>query len=318
MSYDDFMRIARPLMISMAITSLTATAAFAVPPSSGTARQIANAVAISPKISKVTPKVLAAIPYSTYDWGKKLFPPRTNLGCATTTQCVFGSKQSKMTVVLFGDSHASMWVPALAPIARANHFKLIVIWLATCHVADVNVQYEPFGFGTIPHYFDGCNTWLTKQIATIRSLHPKLVLLGERTTLVGHADKTPFTSAAWHDGLVRTITRLKTPTTRVAIFEDLFWGNNLPGPCLSMNLKSVQRCATSYTNPTVTGHQVAERKAARDTNTTFIPTHQWFCTTKTCSPVIGDYIPKRDQTHVSASYAQYLTTVIETALKPLL
>ena len=300
----------------MAITSFAATAALAGTPPSGTARQVANAVAISPNILKVTPGVRAAIPHSIGDWITRIYPVSSNPGCITTTQCVFGAKSSKTTVVLFGDSHAAQWLPALAPIASANHFKLIVIWRASCHVADVNVQYETLGFGF--NGFDYCNTWLGEQIATIGRLHPKLVLLGERTSQIGNADQTPFTYDAWHDGLVRTISRLKTPTTRVAIFEDIFWSNVIPGECLSINLQSVQSCATSYTNPTVTGQQVAEESVARDTKTTFIPTHQWFCTTKTCSPVVGDYITKIDQGHASVSYVQYLTTVIRAALKPLL
>ncbi len=308
------MRVLRPITISLAITCFAATAALAVTPPSGTASQVATAVANSPKILKVSPKVLAAIPNSSQDTVARIYPISSNPGCDTATQCVFGSANSKTTVVLFGDSHASQWLPALAPIALANHFKLIVIWHASCHIAEVNVQYEPLGFQD----FDFCNTWLPQQIATIANLHPNLVLLGERTALIGDANQHSFSSAAWHDGLVSTITRLKTATTRVAIFEDLIWGNVRPGQCLSMNLNKVQSCATSYTNPTVTGHQLAEKNAARDTNTIFIPTHQWFCTTKTCSAVVGDYITKFDQGHASASYVQYLKTVIQTAVKPLL
>ena len=310
------MRVLRPLGIGVAAISFATTTVLAATPPSGTARQVASAVAISPTISKVTPKVRAAIPHSISDWITRIYPVSSNPGCITTTQCVFGPKSAKTTVVLFGDSHAAQWLPALAPLASANHFKLIVLWRASCHVADVNVQYETLGFGF--NGFDYCNTWLTQQIAVIGSLHPKLVLLGERTSQVGHADQTPFTSEAWHDGLVRTISRLKTPTTRVALFEDLFWGETIPGECLSVNLLSVQSCATSFTSPTVTGQQAAEENAARDTNTTFIPTHQWFCTTKTCAPVVGDYITKIDQGHASVSYVQYLTTVIKAAIKPLL
>ncbi len=308
------MRVLRPIVISAAITAFAASAALAATPPSGTASQVAAAVASSPKILKVTPKVLAAIPNSSQDTVARIYPVSSNPGCDTATQCVFGSTNSKTTVVLFGDSHASHWLPALAPIALANHFKLVVIWHASCHVAEINVQYEPLGFQD----FDFCNTWLPQQIATITSLHPKLVLLGERTALIGDANQHSFSSAAWRAGLVSTISRLKTAKTRVAIFEDLIWSDARPGQCLAMNLKRVQSCATSYTNPTVTGQQLAEQNAARDTNTTFIPTHQWFCTAKTCSPVIGDYITKFDQGHASATYVQYLKTVIQTAIQPLL
>ncbi|CAB4867339.1 unannotated protein [freshwater metagenome] len=314
MSYHEAMRVVRLLALSLCITGFTTTAALAGTPPRGTAKQVATAVANSPKIVKLTPKLLAALPAASKDTVSRIYPVSTNPGCDTTRRCVFGSTTSKTTVVLFGDSHASQWLPALAPIALENHFKLIVIWHASCHVANVNVQYEPLGYQD----FDFCNTWLPRQIAAIKKLRPKLVLLGERTAQIGDAKQKPFTSTAWRDGLVSTITRLKTSTTQVAILEDLPWSDMNPGPCLSLNVKNVQSCGNSYTKPAFKGQQVAERNAARLTRAGFIPTHQWFCTKKTCSPVVGDYITKWDPGHASATYVQYLTAVIATALKPLL
>ena len=315
MPYNAFMRIFRPIAISVALTGLAATAALAGTPPSGTASQVANAVASSPKIVKVTPKVLAAIPNSATDTMSRMYPGTGNPGCDTAVQCVFGSTTSKKTVVLFGDSHASHWLAALAPIALENHFKLILIWHGGCHVADVDVRYEPVG---PVEGFDFCNSWLQTQIATIKALKPNLVLLGERTTLIGDLNQAPFTSEAWRAGLASTITALKTPSTRVAIFEDIPRGNVWPGQCLALNLKSVQSCASPYPNNAFLGQQLAERNAAQETSTVFIATHQWFCTTKTCSPVVGDYITKWDQGHAAATYVRYLKTVISTAIKPLL
>jgi hypothetical protein len=104
----------------------------------------------------------------------------------------------------------------------------------------------------------------------------------------------------------------------VAIFEDIPRGNVWPGQCLALNLKRVQSCASPYPNNAFLGQQLAERNAAQETSTVFIATHQWFCTTKTCSPVVGDYITKWDQGHAAATYVRYLKTVISTAIKPLL
>jgi hypothetical protein len=309
------MRIVRPIAVSIAITGFTATAALASTPPSGTASQVANAVANSPKIVKATPKVIAAIPNSATDTMAKMYPGTGNPGCDTAVQCVFGSTSSKKSVVLFGDSHAAQWLPAMVPIALENKFKLILIWHAGCHVADVDVRYEPVG---PVEGFDFCNSWLQTQIATIKALKPNLVLLGERTALIGDINASPFTSAVWRAGLASTITALKTPSTRVAIFEDIPFGNVWPGQCLALNLQNVQSCSHPYPNNAFLGQQLAEQDAARGTKTVFISTHQWFCTTKTCSPVVGDYITKWDQGHASASYARYLKTVINTAVKPLL
>ncbi len=309
------MRVLRLGAITLAVIGLLATQAYAGAPPSGTASQVASAVASSPKIMKVNSTILSALPGAATDTVAGVLPISSNPGCDTISQCVFGSSTSSTTVVLFGDSHAAQWLPALAPVAIASHFKLIVLWHAGCHVADVNVQYEPLGPA---EGFDFCTTWLTHEIASIAALHPRLVLLGERTTMIGDANKAPFTTTVWRAGLVSTISQIKTTTTKVATFEDLPWGNVMPGQCLSIHLSSVQSCASPYPNRAFSGQQVAEKNAALDTKTTFIATHQWFCTATSCSPIVGNYVTKWDQGHASASYVQYLTSVIAAVVKPLL
>ena len=46
------------------------------------------------------------------------------------------AKTAKKTVVLYGDSHANMWLPAFEPIARAHHWKLVLFTKPGCPPED--------------------------------------------------------------------------------------------------------------------------------------------------------------------------------------
>ena len=281
----------------------------------GTAAEVAAAVKQSTSITKVSPQIAAQLAGALDDTVAKDFPQAANPGCDTVTACVFGLKTSKRTLVLFGDSHASMWLPALAGIATQAKVRLVLVWHAGCHVADLTVTYEPPG--PIGGY-DYCMSWLPQQVAAIKSLKPSSILISERTAQVYGAGNTLFTKRQWQDGLVRTLSQLATKGIKIGILEDLPWSNELPGICLSIHSTAVQQCGTTNPNPTNTGHQVAEKAAALATHTLFMPTHQWFCNRTVCSPIIGNFITKWDQGHVSATYARYLSAVLATAVKPLL
>jgi hypothetical protein len=71
-------------------------------------------------------------------------------------------------------------------------------------------------------------------------------------------------------------------------------------------------------NPKEKGLEAAELAAAKAAKSTYINPTSWLCTTKRCSPVIGNYIAYWGADHVSVTYSRYLSTVMGTALtKPL-
>jgi SGNH domain (fused to AT3 domains) len=58
--------------------------------------------------------------------------------------CVYGNRSSEITVVLFGDSHAMQWFPALNRIAKERDWRLLGLTKATCPPAEVHI-YNGFG-----------------------------------------------------------------------------------------------------------------------------------------------------------------------------
>ncbi len=301
----------------------------------GTASQVAAAVAASPKnnsISKANAATIGAAANGYFDW-----PWATGLkfkgkdGCVALTDCVSGATTSKNTIVLYGDSHASMWLPAIAPWAKANNYKLVLLWAKGCPIVNLGNNYSILG-GDNAYYGNGgvlsasqCNTFRNNSIAEINSIHPKLVILGERTAqIVNTQSNTLFSTQKWSTELVTTINKINSPKTKVALLEDIPYLKQDVIRCISIHSSAVQGCSVSYPNtqPMVnglpgTGQQDAESQSASKTGATLVKTIPLMCTAnnKTCSPIINGDISYYDISHVSTTYAIWVSGVLTSEIQ---
>jgi hypothetical protein len=240
--------------------------------------------------------------------------PFTKDGCASLTQCDFADKTSSKVIVLFGDSHAAMWLPALLPLATRDDYKVILLFSLGCPAADVTIWNK--GTGT---NYTACNTARSGDINRINALKPRVVLLASRSAQSKSSAKRFFTNAQWEAGLEKTIMLLKPSRAKLVVIGDITLLNVVPPRCLAAYPTSVQKCSTANPNPIRhnQGHQAAEKAAAAATKTLYVNTMPWLCT-KTCSPVIGSMLAYSDQWHVTVTYATYLSTVFGDGIKKLL
>ena len=59
-----------------------------------------------------------------------------NYGETKSGYCTYGNKSSNKTIVLYGDSHAAQWFPALEKLATARGFKLVSLTKSACPAVD--------------------------------------------------------------------------------------------------------------------------------------------------------------------------------------
>jgi hypothetical protein len=229
---------------SLAVALLAGVAdAAAKLPKPATAGQVAARVAASTSIERLPTGLVPPLGELPSD------QPRAYYGvagreCDGMTSCVFGDRSSRTTVVLFGDSHAMMWLPALVPVALADHVRLVLTWRPGCPAATVTV-WDPVDHSVAT----GCNVWRAAQLHVIAAAHPFLVLLASRTSNIPGAGNRPTTDAAWQAGLEQTISALKSPTTRVAVIGDITALDADAATCLAAYPTSVQRCSVPNPNP---------------------------------------------------------------------
>jgi hypothetical protein len=197
-----------------------------------------------------------------------------------------------------------MWLPAIAPDASVLKVKLILVWNPACPVIDTTLV-TPY-----------CQSFRSAMVPQIRAIHPALVLLADRTSDVVAPNGKPITTAQWQKGMTETIDAIRSASTKVAVIGDVTQFNESVPVCLSQHPTAVQKCSVPYANPTTQPHFTAEQAAAQATKAPYIATKGWLCTA-TCSGVVGNMVVYFDAGHVSSSYAEYLSGVWKTVLKPL-
>ena len=85
--------------------------------------------------------------------------------------CEFGKLDSTKTVVLYGDSHAAQWFPALNKLADEKGFKLVNLTKSACpSIAVTRASVGAF-------QMKNCEEWRSSAISRIAVMKPDLVIL---------------------------------------------------------------------------------------------------------------------------------------------
>ncbi len=128
-------------------------------------------------------------------------------GCLYPTneirECAFGVADSRTTIVLFGDSLAGQWAPAINAIAVARGWRLVTLLKAACSPADILTRNGRQ---------DDCALWRGKAIRRIVELRPAIVVVS-----CSRLYPTYFGYEAWRDGFRRTLETLAQAKSRIVV-----------------------------------------------------------------------------------------------------
>ena len=105
---------------------------------------------------------------STFDWGGKV----EKSSCIATLPeskenvCTLGDPKAGRLMVVYGDSHAAMWLPAFNWIATTDHWRLVVLSKPYCPAVALTIANPPeLGSANSPDTVcDHWHTWATSWI----------------------------------------------------------------------------------------------------------------------------------------------------------
>jgi peptidoglycan/LPS O-acetylase OafA/YrhL len=228
------------------------------------------------------------------------------------TPCAYGDLTSPTTVVIFGDSHAGHWFPALEKIALARQWKLVVVIKSACSAADALIYID-----ALKRQFDECTQWRTAAWQRIRSLRPTMVIMastaegGEILHVTGDQD------VAWTKAWTTSMDAVSGPGTKVYFINDTPWHGTVVPECLSAHLDDPQACARSRQDAIL----MPKRRqmviaAAKARGVTIIDPLPWFCTTSACPVIIGNVLVYKDRHHISTVYSRLLAPLLSAELTP--
>jgi len=204
-------------------------------------------------------------------------------GATSARVCEFGDTRARRRLVVLGDSHALMWMPALVPLALRYHWRLVPLIKAGCVPAVT-------GSGS-------CAAWYRWALARVQRLRPRAVVLSQSWSGWGRDGVVEALSLELHD--------LAPLTPRLVVIEDLPSRDRATLDCLLARRATLGSCAYRVT-PAQAATYASVRREVRAARAAYVGTLRWLCVRGLCPAVVGTIVTYRDKSHVTTTYARQL------------
>ena len=216
--------------------------------------------------------------------------------------CRLGDTSSRNSIVVFGDSHAQMWMPTILNMAERDHWVVLPLVKVSC----------------IPRTWleskTTCGAWYRWARRKATALHPDVTLI------IGSWSNTWAPSRAIR--AVKALTTATTPASRKVIVMDDPPGQTVdPTDCLLDSNSTMKTCSSRQTRTQASTSAAIGANAGKQ-RAGFLKTRGWFCAptesrprTILCPLVVNQTITHVDRGHVSKTYALELAQPFRAAFR---
>jgi peptidoglycan/LPS O-acetylase OafA/YrhL len=236
--------------------------------------------------------------------------------CSTTSarhavrNCVYGAgsnpdgsprrdvEPDRPVVVLFGDSHAMHWFPAINAWAKSRGLALVPLTRSGCPPTEA-----PTSAGTY-----NCNAWRKEALARLAELHPVLTVVSGTTGTPlklggmrvvpreGHAD-------LWVDPTARMLDEVKARSQAILYVGDVPRPGFSVPDCLAAHRWAPSPCARPLADVMPATIRSAERQVGALAAVPFLDPSDWLCPDAECDWMAGDRVGWVDFQHLTSSAA---------------
>jgi peptidoglycan/LPS O-acetylase OafA/YrhL len=239
-----------------------------------------------------------------------------DFGTTESPPCVYGDPNSPTTAILFGDSHAAQWLPALQRIAAANDWRLESLTKSGCPPVPLTVWNAPLN-----RSYRECDQWRRNALQRIEAEHPAYLFVAsarDYQVVDDQGNPQPFDASLpqWSDALEHVLTRLHAAAERTVMFAETPRFDTDPVECLARHAR-VDACTDPASQHIDADYSQLESTAASAASVDLISANDWLCPDGVCPLVMGRYLIYRDTTHVTATFMEILAARLEWALASL-
>ena len=226
--------------------------------------------------------------------------------------CFFGEiSQPRSTMVLFGDSHAAQWFPALLEIAEIQHWRLATIIKPGCTPLSIRED-------TTPRMEWVCEEWRHAAIGDIEQLRPELVIVTSASRHPGADGNRIEDTRIWEQGARDTFAALAKEGEKVRFIRDTPYADyDVPGCLAQAEWDGHTQCTAPASAAVLSpGIYAAEARAAQDfSNVKVLDLSDRMCGPDRCYLEAGGQVIYRDADHLTASFSRSLAAVLFQRLK---
>nr|WP_313777188.1 acyltransferase family protein [Mycobacterium sp.] len=224
---------------------------------------------------------------------------------STPTTCVLGP-EGGVPAVLFGDSHAQQWLPAIEKVALDNNWRLSWYTKAACPVAAL----QPRDGRTDPFTKPDCLGWREDSLSAIGALHPKYIMIGSLSTYV--PDYQEF-KLAWD----QTLNRLRATGAKLIYIRDTpYPQRNIP-ECVSGALDDWSKCDFELNNVRRTEPIITDQLRGENLDIPVLDVNPLLCEGTRCVAVRNGTLMYRDDSHLTVTAVTALIPAIKQQIERL-
>jgi peptidoglycan/LPS O-acetylase OafA/YrhL len=225
-----------------------------------------------------------------------------------TTQpiCHLGDPKSFNTIVVIGDSHALMWIPAILPMAKADAWNVVPLIRKGCEVP----KWIGNGYPSDPTSdIASCHAWYRWARRQTQRLRPDVVVIAGCCSGANGPIATTMRNT-----YAATAAALRRFARNVIVLEDQEETAAEPVDCLLAPGATLRSCMTTQTSDDLSFNNGLARLAAAG-HFDFLKTRGWFCYRNRCPMVVGTTIVYQDRNHITNEYAQRLAGQFRAAFR---
>ena len=269
----------------------------------------------SPKERTLSPSPVLAADDKSVAWDKRAddndcFSDEPTFAVVT---CQFGDRRGTRDVVLFGNSHAGHWLPALEEIAKTQRWRITTYLASKCTAAELPQEFETKGATT------GCTDWTRKVAAAVAQDRPDLIVYTNRTGRAALGEKSIDASVEKYTAGFRTsLDSLSSTGVPVVVIRDspipIDGGIDSVPDCLALNSDDRAACSGPRTVWVPADPSIAAARQLVDRGVSVADLTDSFCSATTCWGAIGDVIVYSDGHHLTSTYARTLAPRLEKIL----
>ncbi len=273
-------------------------------------QQVEQLVAAAPSIKSVPAGVRPSIVDAPKDSEFGILGSHGCLPVYSTTSidpahCVFGDPNGAHTIVLLGDSHSAMWLPALDAVGQRIGWKVIDFNKVSCPAAVATVYLKQ-----LSRPYHECATWINWVISEVNNvLKPSIFMTTSETNY------KIVSGGSYQEGLTRLLQSITVPGVKKVVLGDMPYLAQDGPDCLAAHMSDVQACSLPESAAINYAGRSAEMAAAAASGAAYINVVPWFCSS-ICTAIVGNMIINQDGQHITRTYSQFLSGALQSALQP--
>ena len=229
--------------------------------------------------------------------------------------CVSGKAMSTNTVVLFGDSHAAQWYPALERIALDRGWRVVTLTKGACPIAWTMGNWSRARE-------DACMQWRASAMQRILGTRPNLVIASSYGGHVSFPSTRPgrYAPSAWVAGLRRSLSALDSAGINTILVRDTP-RPDFDVPACVASLVRWQRstppfCAFDRSSPRSVAVAEMESAAASGlAHVKLVDLNTEVCPQQSCRTFRDEVLVFRDRHHLTPLFAEGLTASLDRELQ---